>query len=107
MQSFTVNESELNIVWEHGISHSLDLLGWNRSVRRSIDYIMERSCSIMNFSRKMSGSMNEIHQFIMFYQDQLQDIYDFSNQELVSDAIDQYVSDSFVVIYNIAIDSNC
>ena len=24
VQSFTVNESDLNIVWEHGISHSLD-----------------------------------------------------------------------------------
>ena len=96
VRSFSVNDQQINISWVHGITYNVDLDGWNRSTRRSIDYIFERACSMSKLSTDMNQSKFQIFNYINFYKQQLDSIYKYSKNG-ISQHLDLIIRDDHLV----------
>lgn len=97
VRSFTSNQDDLSIVWQNDIAYSLSLTDWSRTTRRTIDYIIDRACSIQNYTSNISSNHESIFQLLSYYLEQLKSNYNFSSQSVDFASINAFILDDGLV----------
>jgi hypothetical protein len=81
LSHFSVTENELRMQWDNGTHQTISINMWNHATRKTIDYIMNRACSLPSFCNDIPNGLPMIGAYLRHNLNDLQRLIAFSDDK--------------------------
>lgn len=78
LTSFMDRGDGVAMTWGNGITQTISMAGWDRQTRIALDYILKRSCSIVDFQEDVPNALRMIGAYLAHFKAQLETHVAFS-----------------------------